>query len=149
MVSERCAKFPDHAHLIHAYIDRWLETIPGPVPGVHDLVRRLAACEIPLYAITNFGTEFWTRFRPGAPILDHFHDIVISGAERLIKPDPAIYRLAIKRFNLAPADLLFIDDHEENVHAAEAEGIIGHHFCDAQTLAADLLKHKLLGRRPA
>ncbi|MBC2776110.1 HAD family hydrolase [Parasphingopyxis marina] len=138
MVEERSAEFPHHAPLIEAYVDRWMETIPGPVPGVHALVGRLAERDVPLYAITNFGTEFWALFRPTAPVIDHFRDIVISGEEKLLKPDPAIYRLALKRFGLAPGEGLFIDDREENIRAAEAEGFAGHHFQDAARLEAAL-----------
>ena len=144
MVAELSAEFPDHAPLIEAYADRWLETIPGPVPGVHALVEQLAARDVPLFAITNFGVEFWERFRPTAPVIDHFGDIVISGVEKMIKPDPAIYRLALDRFDLAPGTALFIDDREENIHASEAEGFVGHHFTDAEKLADLLQQHGLI-----
>lgn len=145
MVAERCAEFPDHAAHIEAYVERWLETIPGPVPGVHALVDELAQRDVPLYAITNFGVEFWDLFRPTAPVFDHFRDIVVSGAEQLLKPDPAIYRLALKRFGLEPGSALFIDDREENVRAGEAEGFPGHHFSDAGKLASELRSHGLIG----
>ena len=42
MVPERQALFPDHAHLIEAYRHRFLDTIPGPVPGTAELIERLA-----------------------------------------------------------------------------------------------------------
>ncbi|WP_299322031.1 HAD family phosphatase [Parasphingopyxis sp.] len=144
MVAERKAEFPEHAPLIDAYVDRWLETIPGPVPGVHALVDALARRNVPLFAITNFGTEFWDIFRPTAPVIDHFADIVISGEEKVIKPDPAIYRLALDRFGLEPGTAIFIDDREENVRASEGEGFVGHHFRDADTLAEDLHEKGLL-----
>ncbi len=145
MVAERSAEFPEHAGLIQAYVDRWLETIPGPVPGVHALVEDLARRKVPLFAITNFGSEFWALFRPTAPVIDHFSDIVISGDEKLIKPDPAIYTLALKRFGLEPGTALFIDDREENVTSGEEQGFVGHHFRDAEGLAVALQGHGLLG----
>ncbi|RED17268.1 HAD family hydrolase [Parasphingopyxis lamellibrachiae] len=144
MVAERSAKFPKYAGLIQAYVDRWLETIPGPVPGVHPLVAELARRDIPLFAITNFGAEFWELFRPEAPVIGHFADIVISGREKLIKPDPAIYRLALERFSLEPGEALFIDDREENIRAGEKEGFVGHHFTDADRLAEALRGHGFL-----
>ena len=138
MVAERAASYPDHAELLHAYHSRWLETIPGPVAGVHEIVRELAARGVPLYAITNFGSDFWRMFRPTAPIFDLFADIVVSGDEKLMKPDPAIYALALKRFGLAPGEGLFIDDNLANVEAARANGFAAHHFIDAETLRAAL-----------
>lgn len=145
MVAERIAEFPAYASYIQAYVDRWLETIPGPVPGVHALLEQLAGRNVPLFAITNFGTEFWALFRPTAPVIDHFADIVISGEEKLIKPDPAIYTLALKRFGLEPGTALFIDDREENIVAGEGQGFVGHHFRDAKGLADALGEHGLLG----
>lgn len=145
MVAERSVEFPTYASQIQAYVDRWLETIPGPVPGVHALVEELARRDVPLFAITNFGTEFWELFRPTAPVIDHFADIVISGHEKLIKPDPAIYSLALKRFGLEPGTAIFIDDREENIVAGEKQGFVGHHFRDAESLADELRGHRLLG----
>ena len=52
------------------------------------------------------------------PIFDRFRDIIVSGTEKLMKPDPAIYRLAIERFGIDPAGALFIDDVAANVAGA-------------------------------
>lgn len=120
----------------------------SPISVVFDvgnvLVDRLAERGVPLFAITNFGTGFWERFRPTAPVLDRFRDIVVSGAVRMIKPDPAIFRLARERFGLEGGEALFIDDRPENVEAARGEGFAGHHFCDAQTLETELASLGLL-----
>jgi len=139
MVPELKAEFPDHAPLIDAYAARFNETIPGPMPGSLELVERLDAAGVPLFAITNFGHEFWEGFRPTQPIFDRFQDIVVSGTEKLMKPDPAIYRLAIERFGIDPAGAFFIDDVAVNVAGAESVGIAGHEFVDATTLQRELV----------
>lgn len=144
MVAERTEQFPDHAELIGHYVPRWLETIPGPVPGMIDLAEKLALLGYPLFGITNFGVEFWELFRPTAPIFDLFQDIVVSGAEKLVKPDPAIYHLAIKRFGIDPARALFIDDREDNVAGAILCGLQGHVFRDCATLEAELVQRGVL-----
>lgn len=138
MVSERIAEYPDQAELIEAYAARFNETIPGPVPGSLEIVRELAENDVPLFAITNFGAEFWDMFRPTQPVFDHFRDIVVSGVEKLIKPDPAIYALALQRFGLQPGEAIFIDDNAANVVSARANGFAAHHFSDAATLRAEL-----------
>lgn len=138
MVPERKAEFPDHAPLIDAYATRFNETIPGPMPGSLELVERLDAAGVPLFAITNFGHEFWEAFRPTQPVFDRFRDIVVSGTEKLMKPDPAIYRLAIERFGIDPAGAIFIDDVAANIAGAESAGIAGHHFRCAEELERDL-----------
>jgi 2-haloacid dehalogenase len=144
MVPARIAEFPHAERFLHAYRTRFNETIPGPVPGSHEIVRELHAAGVPLYAITNFGAELWAVFRPTAPIFDLFGDIVVSGEEKLVKPDPAIYALAARRFGYPPAAMLFIDDNLANVEAARAGGWQAHQFHDAQTLRAELVARGLL-----
>lgn len=144
MVPERIAAFPAHERFVTAYATRFNETIPGPVPGSLEVVRALHAAKVPLYAITNFGAEFWAAFRPTAPIFELFGDIVVSGEERLVKPDPAIYALAARRFGHAPEAMLFIDDNLANVEGARACGWHAHHFIDAPTLRAELVERGLL-----
>ena len=144
MVAERIGEYPRHAALIHAYADRFNETIPGPVPGTHALVAALDAAGVPLYALTNFGDTLWDRFRPTQPILERFRDIVVSGVEKLAKPDPAIYRLAAARFGYAGENLLFIDDRADNIAGAASCGWQVHHFTGAAALEADLRARGLL-----
>jgi 2-haloacid dehalogenase len=144
MVAERSAEFPEHAQLIAAYADRFNESIPGPVPGSLELVDQLHSAGVPLFAITNFGDTFWDRFRPTQPVFDMFRDIVVSGVEKIAKPDPAIYALAAERFGHAPGAMLFIDDNAANIASARACGWQGHHFTDADTLADDLRTRGLI-----
>lgn len=138
MVAERKLAYPGHDDLIDAYAARFPESIPGPVAGTHDLVKQLAAQGVPLFAITNFGADFWAEFRPTEPLFDRFRDIVVSGVEKIAKPDEAIFRLASKRFGHEPADMLFVDDNAANVLAAKRLGWQVHHFRAAEALAIDL-----------
>ncbi len=144
MLPELKAEFPDHAPLIDAYAARFNETIPAPMSGSLELVERLDAAGVPLFAITNFGHEFWEGFRPTQPIFDRFRDIIVSGTEKLMKPNPAIYRLALDRFGIDPAGALFIDDVAANVAGAESLGIAGHLFKDAAMLERDLIARAYL-----
>lgn len=144
MVPERKALFPDHAALIQAYAARFNETIPGPVPGSLAIVEELHGRGMPLYAITNFGDEFWDLFRPTQSVFDLFREIVVSGKERLVKPDPAIFALAAERFGHAPQAMLFIDDNRANIDGARDCGWQVHHFIDAPRLRADLEERGLL-----
>lgn len=122
--AELIALHPQHAELIAAWGPRFAESIPGPVAGMPALVERLDDAGVPLYAITNFSHEFFPPFRTAqAALFDRFRDIVVSGEERLVKPDPAIYRLALDRFGLEAAHVVFIDDNAANVAAAAAIGL--------------------------
>lgn len=142
--AELIERFPDQRELIAVYDERWLETIPGPIPGMIELVNELAAAGVPLYGITNFSHEFWPRFVATAPVFRHFRDVVVSGDEQMVKPDPQIFALAMQRFGVAPGDALFIDDRADNVAASQAAGLVGHVFAGAAPLRERLLASGLL-----
>jgi 2-haloacid dehalogenase len=145
ITAERKMLYPQYVALIDAYAVRFNETIPHAIPGTLEIIAELSARKTPLFAITNFGAEFWATFRPTQPIFDHFQDIIVSGVEKIVKPDPAIYALALRRFNLKPDEALFIDDNRDNIVSARANGFAGHHFTDAITLRIELAAMGLLG----
>jgi 2-haloacid dehalogenase len=144
MVPERIALFPEYELHIRAYATRFNETVPGPVEGAHELVERLARAGVPLFCLTNFGDEFWELFRPTQPIFDHFEDIIVSGVEKVAKPDPRIYEIVEARSGREGAALFFTDDNPANIAAAKARGWNAHLFTDAKGLEAALIDAGLL-----
>lgn len=144
MVPERIAQFPQYEAALRAYQTRFLETIPGPVEGSHDLVQRLYDAKVPLYCLTNFGHEFWGMFRPTQAIFDLFDDIIVSGTEKIAKPEPRIYEIVEERAGRVGADLFFTDDNPDNIAAARARGWDAHLFTDARGLAQQLTNAGLL-----
>jgi 2-haloacid dehalogenase len=143
--AELSEKFPAYAHLISAWGERFGETISDPVPGVHAIVEALDDRGLPLFAITNFSAEFWTPFRAREDaFFRRFRGIIVSGEEKLLKPDPAIYCRALDRFGLKPAEALFVDDRKINVEGAKAVGMHGHLFTDAADLRLRLEQDGLL-----
>jgi len=118
--AELIALYPDEAENIRRWGAEFGGTIGDLLPGMADLVADLDAARVPLYAITNFSHEFWPSFRAReAALFDRFRDAVVSGEVKLVKPDPAIYALALDRFGLVPGEALFVDDRADNVAAAE------------------------------
>lgn len=143
--AELIAQYPEHAELIAMWRPRFLEMMGDPIPGMPELVAELDAAGVPLFAITNFSGEFWKPFRAReAWLFDRFRGIVVSGDEKLIKPDPAIYTLALERFGLQAEEAMFVDDNVANVEAAAAMGIAAHHFVGAESLRSDLATVGLL-----
>jgi 2-haloacid dehalogenase len=143
--AELSEKFPDYAAYISAWGERFGETISDPVPGVHAIVDRLEARGVPLYAITNFSADFWKPFREKEDaFFRRFQAIVVSGEEKLLKPDPAIYYLALDRFALKPQEALFVDDRVINIEGAEAVGMHVHLFTGTETLRRRLEEDGLL-----
>ena len=140
MVPERIAQFPDYELHLHAYRTRFNETIPGAVAGTHDLVTRLHSDGVPLFCLTNFGHEFWAGFRPEHAIFDLFEDIIVSGTEKVVKPNPEIYRIVEERSGRSAGELFFSDDNIANIEAALARAWDAHLFTDANALERQL-KH--------
>lgn len=144
--AERIAEFPEHADLIRAWGPRFNETLrDAPIDGMAEIVADLDSAGVPLFAITNFSGEFWPPFvREHRGLFGRFQDIVVSGDEKLVKPDPAIYRLALARFGLEPGHAVFVDDNAANIESANALGIHGVLFTDADSFRAALVKFGLL-----
>jgi 2-haloacid dehalogenase len=143
--AELSEQFPAYAQLISAWGERFGETITEPVPGTHAIVEELDERGVPLFAITNFSADFWHPFHDRErAFFSRFRDIVVSGEEKLLKPDPAIYYLALDRFGLKPKEALFIDDREINVEGARAVGMQAHLFTSAQELRERLQSEGLL-----
>lgn len=140
-IAERISVYPDYAEEIRAFDERWMEMVPGSITGSVDILETLRRNRVPNYAITNFGAEKFEVARKSFPFLDGFDGIVVSGRERLIKPDAAIYRLLLDRYGLTASDCLFIDDSLKNVDGARAIGMQAHHFVSPGGLRAELRKH--------
>lgn len=142
--AELSALYPEHRDLIALWGPRFNDSLTD-MEGMRSIVERLDARGIPLFGITNFSHEFWPPFRAReADLFDRFRDIVVSGDEKMAKPDPAIYQLALTRFGLSARQTIFIDDREDNIDAARTEGMAGHLFTDAAALEADLTARGLL-----
>ncbi|WP_166038370.1 HAD family phosphatase [Sphingosinicella sp. YJ22] len=143
--AELSETFPAYAEMISAWGSRFGETITDPVLGVHEIVADLDQMGVPLFAITNFSADFWPPFvQREQAFFSRFRDIVVSGVEKMMKPDPAIYYLALDRFGVAARDALFIDDRQINVDGALAVGMRAHLFTGAEDLRARLAAEGLL-----
>jgi 2-haloacid dehalogenase len=133
------AKHPAYAEPIRAWRARWHEMVPGAIDGTVAILEKLKQSGVPLYAITNFASDTFKEAQARFPFLaTSFIDIVISGQEKLIKPDAAIYQMLLKRNQLKASDCVFIDDSHKNVAAANALGITGLLFESPEKFRADL-----------
>jgi 2-haloacid dehalogenase len=97
-----------------------------------------------LYAPTTFSNEPYSLARERFEFLGWFDDVVVSGEYGIVKPDPRIFELAIRRCELIPARTVFIDDTPVNIAAAREFGLHSLHFTGAARLRADLEKLGLL-----
>jgi 2-haloacid dehalogenase len=133
-------RHPAYEAYIRAFDERWHEMVPGAVDGTVSILEDLRRAGYPTYAITNFSVEKFAFVKQRFAFLAAFDGIVISGEERVVKPNEAIYRRLLDRFGLKAEDCLFIDDSERNVEAAKAVGMQALHFSTPPALAADLAR---------
>jgi epoxide hydrolase-like predicted phosphatase len=104
--------------------------------GVLDLIHRLHG-HYKLAVLSNSppGLAQWLA---DWEILDLFDVVVCSGDEGVVKPDPAIFELTLKRLDVVPEEAVFVDDYPGHVEAAQALGLHGIHFTTPEALAVEL-----------
>lgn len=137
------ARFPDYADLIRAYRRHWHEMVPDVLPDNLAALEAALANSIPCYAITNFAADTFAEARGRFPFLSRFAGVVVSGEEKLLKPDPAIYNLFLARYGLQAKECLFMDDSAKNVAAAAALGFATIHVVPGIDLRACIREHGL------
>ncbi len=111
-----------------------------PIQSTNDLAERLDAAGTSCYLLSNAGTRWWLQ-KDRIPCLHVLRGFVVSAFERMMKPDPTIYLTLCERYRLDPAECLFVDDNADNVRGAEAAGMQGYLFDNAEGLEAFLREH--------
>ena len=137
-IDEAISRFPEHAPKIRAYRERWGEMLGGSIQGTVEILKELKSDGLKLLALTNWSAATFPIAEKRFAFLEWFDGIVVSGREKLAKPDPAIFKLLIHRYHLEPSRTVFIDDQLYNVEAAEKEGFIAFRFSDPERLRLDL-----------
>ena len=144
--AELLAKHPDHEDMIRVYTERWAEMLAGPIAGTVDILREVRDRGFRVYALTNWSAETFPRARLMFPFLEWFEGIVVSGEERIKKPDPEMWRRLIERYAIDPTRSAYIDDMPHNVEVASELGFHAIRFEDPDQLRSRLLT---LGVLPA
>jgi putative hydrolase of the HAD superfamily len=143
-VPDLVARITRRTGISTADAQRAVDAIPfelQPLPATVALIKQLHQAGHPLYFLSNMPAPYAVHLEAHNPFLGLFTDGVISARVHHNKPEPAIYALAAQRFNAAPAELLFVDDHLPNVQAAQAAGWRAFQFVDAGQAAAEFTRH--------
>lgn len=137
-ISRWKSRLPERLHgKVDEIIANWHRYMTD-IPETGEIVRALWEKGYAIYLLSNVSVRF-EEIRSFFPALAMMKGIVISSEEKLLKPDPKIYRILLDRYNLSPDECVFIDDAPANVSGAEAVGIHGIRFdMDAGKLIADL-----------
>ena len=137
-VREKIAECPEWEKEIRMYHSGWIRMIGEEIPGMYELEKDLKAAGYRLLGLTNWSLETF-RLVCDRRIFTILDDLVVSGREKMVKPDPAFFRLALARWGVPAESCLFIDDNLANVQGARAVGIDAVQFTDAGALRALLL----------
>lgn len=125
---------------LHEKARRLMETWTDwlfPTP-VNDLIPQLRANGYGTYLLSNTSEQF-QQFREKAPAIGQMDGIVLSCEEKLLKPDPALYRRLFDRYGLNAEECFFIDDNPLNIECARWLGMEGFWYQgDAAALKEEL-----------
>ena len=119
---ELISQFPDFEAQIKMYYSNHKKMIRKYFKLSVELLNFLFVKGYESYVLSNWSSETFIGMKEEYPFLKQFKGMIISGEEKLCKPDPAIYKLAISRFNLDPQQTVFVDDKYENILAAKKLG---------------------------
>lgn len=122
-VEQLARDYPEHADLIAAYHSRWPEMLGESIDGTVEILEQLAREKrYRLLALSNWSAETFHHALDRFDFLKLFETILVSGREKLIKPDAKFYQLLKTRHGVDFKEAVFIDDVQKNIDAAKALG---------------------------
>lgn len=128
----------------------WHEYNLRPMKGMEELIRSLKEKGYGIYLCSNASLRLRV-YEQEIPGSRYFDGTIVSAEERLLKPDPAIYRRLFEKYHLSPGECFFIDDRPENIEGARSCGMDGYCFSDgdAEKLRSFLEKYlRRNGQKP-
>ena len=136
-------KFPEYHSLIQLFYDAWATMLKSDIPGTVALLHQLKT-RYKIYGLTNWSDETISIAYDRYSFFKEFDGIVVSGQEKMIKPNKEIYHLLLDRYHLKAENSVFIDDNINNIKAAEEVGMYGIHFENPVQLKTSLSSMILL-----
>ncbi|WP_459503562.1 HAD family hydrolase [Bacillus sp. C1] len=110
-------------HLLYDYVTTFANHCI-PFPNVYTLLEQLQSKHIKVGIITNGFTEFQMNNIHALKLHTYTNTILVSEAEGIKKPHPAIFERALKQLNVQAKECIYVGDHPENdVMGAEKAGI--------------------------
>ncbi|HEY6304977.1 MAG TPA: HAD family phosphatase [Candidatus Angelobacter sp.] len=135
---------PEQSELIDAWFVRYEEMLGGAIAGSVAILAELRANQIPLYALSNWSVETFPWALRRFEFLRWFQGILLSGEAGLLKPDPQLFQMLLRRYAIDPTHAVYVDDHASNVNSARQLGMHGIHFTDPPALRNELTRLGLL-----
>jgi 2-haloacid dehalogenase len=137
-IAEAVSRHPGWRPQIEAYHQRWEETMGGAIEGTVAVLAELKQAQVPVFALTNWSAQTYLRAEACFEFLEWFQEILVSGREGVVKPEPEIFHLMAERAGLPLERLVFIDDSQRNIDAAAGLGMTALRFTGAEKLREEL-----------
>lgn len=122
-VAEAKSLHPEFSDAIDCYYGHYVDCLGGAIEKNVRRLKEYKAQGYHLYGLTNWAAETFHYALELFDFMSLFEGIVVSGIEKVRKPDPRIFQILLTRYSLNPAECLFLDDREENLRAAAAQGM--------------------------
>ena len=133
------AKFPQWEKELRAYYDNWTTMLRSDIPKNVEVLRKLEHSNYELFGLTNWSAETFPYALENYDFFKIFGgNIVVSGTEKLIKPDPKIWEVLLERYHIKADESVFIDDNAKNIEVAKALGFITIHITPETDLEKEL-----------
>ena len=132
------AQHPEHADMIAAYYARWEEMLGGAIGESVKIFREVKRTGLPVYALTNWSAESFPTAQKHFAFLHEFDGVVVSGVEKVAKPDARLFHILLERYKIAPHAAVYIDDSSNNIVTAKSLGLNTIHFQNAEQLRREL-----------
>ncbi|ASE60626.1 HAD family phosphatase [Chryseobacterium indologenes] len=116
-------KFPEWEKEIRAFYDNWTVMLKSDIPQNVEVLRKLRKTDYHLFGLSNWSEETFPYALENYDFFQLFDGkIVVSGTEKLIKPDPKIWHVLLERYQIKAEESVFIDDNQKNIEMAESLG---------------------------
>ncbi|MBN1378519.1 MAG: HAD family phosphatase [Gammaproteobacteria bacterium] len=135
---ELVSRYPQQRELIKAFYGRWEEMLGGAIEASVAILQEVKNLGFPVVALSNWSAETFSLARKRYDFLNWFDDLVISGIEKVAKPDPEIYQILLKRTGRNAENCIFIDDSLMNISAAKGLGFVTIHYQSPDQLREEL-----------
>lgn len=113
---------PEYREAIQLFSDKWEVMLKGEITEGVNLLHELKKEGYGIYGLTNWSAEtIQTTYRK-YDFFKLFDGIVVSGEEKLIKPDKRIYEVLLDHYSLNAGECVFLDDSPVNIKAAKKLG---------------------------
>lgn len=132
-------EFPEWEKEIRAYYANWTTMLKSDIPKNVAVLEKLGNTDYELFGLTNWSHETFPYALENYSFFKLFKGrIVVSGEEKLIKPDPKIWEVLLDRYGLHAEESIFIDDNYKNIETAEQLGFKTVHITEDTDLEYEL-----------